>query len=145
MEELDIVDALARLSFLVQGVLTGIAAAQDLSVTQMRLLGILRDREPGMQELAGHLGLDKSSVSGLVDRAEKRGLVVRVPGAQDRRAVIVTMTAAGRALMTSLEQAATARLTALVAPLTAAQERTLAGLATKVVDAARTVGDDRVR
>src|SRR3954462_10769404 len=71
------VDVLVQLSFLVQGVLGRIAAEHDLSLTQVRLLGILRDRRPGMLELARHLGLDKSSMTGLVARAEKRGLVRR--------------------------------------------------------------------
>jgi DNA-binding MarR family transcriptional regulator len=58
-----------------------------------------------MQELARFLGLDKSSVTGLVDRAERRGLVVRAPSPADRRAVLVRLTDAGRALVgTAAEQ-----------------------------------------
>ena len=68
---LGFVDALVQLSFLVQSVLTKAAAGHALTLPQVRLLGILRDREPGMQQLARHLGLDKSSVTGLVDRAER--------------------------------------------------------------------------
>ncbi|GHF33280.1 hypothetical protein FHX82_005262 [Amycolatopsis bartoniae] len=50
-----------------------VAAEHELSVVQLRLLGVLRDRRPGMLELGAHLGLDKSSMTGLVSRAEKRG------------------------------------------------------------------------
>ncbi len=50
------------------------------SLTRVRLIGILRDREPGMLELAQHINLEKSSASGLIDRAERRGLVARTPG-----------------------------------------------------------------
>ena len=46
---------------------------------------MLRDRTPAMNELARLLGLDKSSISGLVDRAERRGLVIRIPSAEDKR------------------------------------------------------------
>ncbi|MFJ4784168.1 MarR family winged helix-turn-helix transcriptional regulator [Streptomyces sp. NPDC088794] len=95
---LNTVDALVQLSFLVQGVLTRVAAAHELSVVQVRLLGILRDRRPGMLELARHLGLDKSSMTGLVSRAEKRGLVSRVPSPHDGRGVLVSLTPAGREL-----------------------------------------------
>ena len=69
-EDPPLVDSLVQSSFLIQGALRRVAARQDLSVIQMRLLGILRDREPGTLLLSRLLGLDKSSVTGLVDRAE---------------------------------------------------------------------------
>src|ERR1700691_1163926 len=94
--DLGIVDALAQLSFLVQGTLVRHAATHDLSMIQTQLLGVLRDRVPTMQELARLLELDKSSVTGLVDRAERRGLVKRTPSIDDRRAVGVNLTSSGR-------------------------------------------------
>jgi MarR family transcriptional regulator, lower aerobic nicotinate degradation pathway regulator len=97
-EALSPADGLAQLSFLVQGMLERRARELDLSITQIRLLGVLRDRTPTMNELAGLLGLDKSSVTGLVDRAERRGLVARAPSATDRRAVLVRLTDRGRSL-----------------------------------------------
>jgi MarR family transcriptional regulator, lower aerobic nicotinate degradation pathway regulator len=75
------------------------AAERGLSIVQARLLGVLRDRKPTMNELARLLGLDKSSVTGLVDRAERRGLVIRVPSTTDRRAVLVSLTDDGRAFV----------------------------------------------
>ena len=97
--ELGPVDALAQLSFVIAGQLERRAAEHDLSPAAARLLGVLRDREPTMQELARFLELDKSSVTGLVDRAERRGLVTRVPSAADRRAVLVRLTGEGRSLI----------------------------------------------
>lgn len=94
--DLGIVDALAQLSFVLQATLSRHAAGQDLSIIQTRLLGILRDREPTMQELARLLELDKSSITGLVDRAEKRGLVQRTPSTDDRHAIRVKLTPLGR-------------------------------------------------
>jgi hypothetical protein len=44
MAELTTVDALAQVSFLVQGTLERRAAEHDCSLIQTRLLGILRDR-----------------------------------------------------------------------------------------------------
>jgi MarR family transcriptional regulator, lower aerobic nicotinate degradation pathway regulator len=98
-KQLSPVDGLAQLSFVVLGMLERRAAAHDLSIIQTRLLGVLRDRRPTMNELARLLGLDKSSVTGLVDRAERRGLVMRVPSTTDRRAVLVSLTDDGRALV----------------------------------------------
>ena len=99
--ELNPADGLAQLSFLIQGILERRAREHDLSVVQIRLLGVLRDRTPTMNELARLLGLDKSSVTGLVDRAERRGLVMRVPSAADRRAVLVSLTDHGRSLVSA--------------------------------------------
>jgi MarR family transcriptional regulator, lower aerobic nicotinate degradation pathway regulator len=98
---LGMVDGLAQLSFLIMGMLERRAAEHELSIAATRLLGVLRDREPTMNELARLLDLDKSSVTGLVDRAERRGLVARVPSAADRRAVHVTLTADGRSLVSA--------------------------------------------
>ena len=75
-----------------KGSLGRIAAAHDVSIVQTRLLGILRDRHPTIKELAGFLQLDKSSVTGLVDRAEERGLVERIASTVDRRSVQVILT-----------------------------------------------------
>ncbi|GII86182.1 hypothetical protein Ssi03_41720 [Sphaerisporangium siamense] len=90
-----LVEALVRSTFQVAGVLTRIGAERDLSLTQLRVLGILRDRRPRMTELAAFLGLDKSTLSGLIDRAERRGLVSRGKNPQDRRVIDVFLTPAG--------------------------------------------------
>lgn len=70
----------------------------DLSLTQLRVLAILRDREPMMVERAAHLGLERSAVSGPVDRAVRRGLVRRDASEKDGRAVRVALTPDGRRL-----------------------------------------------
>ena len=81
-------------------VLNRVAAEHDLSLTQLRVLAILRDGPRRMNVLAEHLGLERSTMSGLVDRAERRGLLSRrIPAAAaDGRAVEVVLTPAGRAL-----------------------------------------------
>ncbi len=91
-------DGLAQLSFLIHAILERRAREHDLSIIQVRLLGVLRDRTPTMNELARYLDLDKSSATGLVDRAQRRGLVVRAPSTTDRRAVLVSLTDHGRSV-----------------------------------------------
>jgi MarR family transcriptional regulator, lower aerobic nicotinate degradation pathway regulator len=131
-EDLTLVDSLVQSSFLIQGVMRRVAARQDLSVIQMRLLGILRDREPGILFLSRILELDKSSVTGLVDRAEKRGLVERVPDPDDGRAVRIRITRGGRAIVTAGAAEAEAEIKTVAAGLTDPQRRQLAGLLSRI-------------
>jgi DNA-binding MarR family transcriptional regulator len=133
VHKLGIVDALAQLSFVVQGALARVATEHDLSLVQTRLLGALRDRSPGMNELARHLELDKSSVTGLVDRAEQRGFVRRKASAADRRAIEVSITAAGRKLAHRVEAEFEQRVVSLVRILTATERAELSELASRIV------------
>jgi DNA-binding MarR family transcriptional regulator len=109
-----IVDALVQVSFAVLDLLTRSAAELDLSVTQVRLIGILRDRSPSMAALADYLGLDRSSVSGLIDRAERRGLVARRPSSDDARVTLVDLTPAGRDVGARLGDTVSARMETLL-------------------------------
>jgi DNA-binding MarR family transcriptional regulator len=136
--ELSTVDALAQTSFLVQGMLERRAGEHGFSLIQTRLLGVLRDREPTINGLARLLELDKSSVSGLVDRAERRGLVERRPSTVDRRSVLVGLTAEGRALAGEVSRRFEADIEAVLDPLTPAERSALRSMLSHVllVDAA---------
>jgi DNA-binding MarR family transcriptional regulator len=131
--DLGIVDGLVQLSFLIQEILSQAADRHDLSVAQLRLLGVLRDREPGMQELARYLKLDKSSVTGLIDRAQRRGLVRRAADPQDGRAVRVAATPAGQELAARGAAEIDRQLRDLVGALPEASQARLSELATAVV------------
>jgi DNA-binding MarR family transcriptional regulator len=128
-----LVDALVQLSFAVQDVLIRSASEHDLSVTQLRLLGILRDRTPAMATIADHLRLDRSSVSGLIDRAERRGLVSRSVSAHDARVTIVSITSAGLDVGRQLSATVTAGLEELAGHLSAAERRDIVRLAESVI------------
>jgi DNA-binding MarR family transcriptional regulator len=109
-----VMDRLIEVSFRITGMLTRIAAETDLSLTQLRLVAILRDRRPRMAELAEYLGLDRSTISGLIDRAVARGIVERSGNPGDGRVVHIQLTEAGRHLADRL----TADMAAAVAKLT---------------------------
>jgi DNA-binding MarR family transcriptional regulator len=49
-----------------------------------------------MSDLAGLLGIERAALTGLADRAERRGLVARTAVPGDRRAVSVALTPQGR-------------------------------------------------
>jgi DNA-binding MarR family transcriptional regulator len=70
-----------------------------ISVTECYALEALdRDGPLTLNELAGHLYLDKSTVSRAVDGMERKGLLTRLPHAGDRRAVQLEVTSRGRGL-----------------------------------------------
>jgi DNA-binding MarR family transcriptional regulator len=138
-ENLGIVDGLAQLSFLVQHELGQVAAEHGLSIIQLRLLGVLRDRTPGMQELARHLGLDKSSMTGLVDRAERRNLVQRIPAPHDGRGIQVSLTEQGHELARACTAEVNRRIQDLTSVLTQAQRGQLSRMATILVGGHATV------
>jgi hypothetical protein len=56
---------------------------EDLSLAQLRALATLRDRRPRMASLAAGLGLDRSTVTGLIARAEQRGPLRRTAAIDD--------------------------------------------------------------
>lgn len=67
----------------------------DMNLTgpQGMLLGILiHDGEMKISDLSEKLGLSNSTVSGIIDRLEKQGLVERVRSKEDRRVVYVNVT-----------------------------------------------------
>ena len=126
-------DTLVLLSFSVQDVLARVAARYDVSVTQVRLFGTLRDREPTMSDLKDHLALEKSSVRGLIDRAERRGLVVRTTGHPDGRTVHVRLTEQGAELAARFAGEVYAELETLLAPLSDREQRRLSQLADAIL------------
>lgn len=133
-----LIDALARTSFAVMGVLNRIGSEHDLSLTQIRVLAILEDRRCKMRELADYLGLDKSTISGLVERGEKRGLIQRAPNLDDRRAVEVFLTTEGARLAeTGRTEIATA-LWPMIGQLDQSQARQLTVLLEEVLARSRT-------
>ena len=129
-----LVDALVMTSFATMAVLNRIAAEHDLSLTQLRVLAILRDRRVKMSELTNFLGLDKSTVSGLVDRAEKRGLLQRAPNPHDGRGVDVFLAPSGMRLAERGVAQAAQSLSPMPSALTPAEGRRVATLLERMLD-----------
>lgn len=126
-------DALVQVSFVLMAALTEVAAEHDLSLTQLRMLGILRDREPTMADLATFTGLERSTISGLIDRAAQRGLVIRTADPRDGRSVRVGLAKQGRALVPEVTAAIGDRIKPLTRQLSAAEQKRLIALLTKAL------------
>jgi DNA-binding MarR family transcriptional regulator len=130
----DVMDSLVQASFSVVALLSEMAAAHDLSLTQLRVLAILRDREPKMAQLAAHLGLERSSVSGLIDRAVQRGFVRRDASSDDGRAVRVSLTPDGQRLASVLTEEIGGRITPMTRGLGPADQKRLSTLLNRVLE-----------
>ncbi len=104
----------------------------DLTTQQLWLLSRL-DEDEGVPigTLAEVLQCHSSNVTGLVDRLETRGLVVRQPDVTDRRVKLVVLTPEGRALRGKLLEIARRPPEALTDRLDAEQLQTLNDLLAK--------------
>jgi DNA-binding MarR family transcriptional regulator len=127
-EQAALTDALVQATFMTMAVLNSVAADNDLSLTQLRVLAILRDRRVRMSSLAAYLGLDRSTMSGLIERAEKRGLAARAPAPGDGRAVDVFLTQGGDELADALRVRIEQELAPATDRLAPAQRRQLRAL-----------------
>jgi DNA-binding MarR family transcriptional regulator len=132
-EDLGVVAGLVRASFLVNAVYAESAREYGLTVQQGQLLCVLMAQPYGMGELGATLGLEKSSLTGLVDRAVRRELVRREPDPDDRRAVRVVLTTEGRELAEDFYAATCRRVDQLADGLAGPDRDRLAALLGRVV------------
>jgi DNA-binding MarR family transcriptional regulator len=115
--ELDVASGLMQLTTLVQGIYARVSERHDLTPVQARLLCVLLDGPRGMAELAQCFGVEKAALTGLMDRAERRGLARRSPVPGDRRALQVTLTETGHRAAAAFHAAVGAELTSLTSSL----------------------------
>src|SRR5215471_10302285 len=111
--QMDVVTALVRSAFLVNAVYAESGREHGLTPQQGQLLCVLMTQPYGMRELGTMLGLAKSSLTGLVDRTERNGLVRREPDPQDQRAVLVALTPRGSRLAERFYEEACRRIDTL--------------------------------
>ena len=79
-------------------------AEHDITPPQLILLTCLGDNDGQKpRELAEQVCLDSSSLTGLLDRMEKAGLLIRRPDPSDRRSLRIYLTDLGRRRLEKLE------------------------------------------
>lgn len=72
-------------------------AGCPVNVRELSVLLLLDGREPeSQQQAAERLGVDRTTMVGLLDGLESKGLLTRQPDVADRRRNVVVLTAAGR-------------------------------------------------
>ena len=117
-------------------------AAEETTIAQYRALVVLASRgTQRMVDLAGALDVAPSTAGRMCDRMVRKGLVRRHRARADRRAVLVSITAAGRTVVDD----ATARRRKLIAEilgkLPLARQRSMAGALAAFANAAGEVPD----
>lgn len=86
------------------------------------------------RSLARHIGLDTSTVAGVVDRLEARGLMLRATSPTDRRVRLLRLTPEGEALLAEVVPAMQRAQAKILAPLPAAQRREFMRMLRQLVD-----------
>lgn len=86
----------------------------DLSPGQVGLL-VLIERNPGITavKLAGAIGMDKSSLTPVLNKLEKRGLVTRSRSSADKRSFHIALTDHGQVFLADMLRAVIAHETRL--------------------------------
>ena len=99
---------MARASYLISAQFQRHLAARGIRTSVWRILATLAGTSGRtIGELADEMILQQPTVTKIVDRLEKDGLIERGSSANDRRQVIVQLTPRGVALISSLQKEAT--------------------------------------
>jgi len=132
-------DALA----LAEPIQAGLWQLAHLTLTQVSVLRHLRSGPQTAGRLAELAGLSATSVSRLVERLEKRGLVSRSRDAEDRRIVEVQLEPAGERLLGEAKVFRGSDLHHAVEAMSADERRRLTASLTRLVELTRELAIER--
>ncbi len=114
-------------------------ARGNVSFPQYCLLGFLREqKELSMSEIAQRMGHSTAASTGLVDRLEKLGHVRRAHGKEDRRKILVQITASGAALTAEVRDDMVSNLLKMMAALDSREQKTWLQIYEKIFTYCRT-------
>jgi DNA-binding MarR family transcriptional regulator len=114
-------------------------ADHDVTPSQVRAIRVLAAHEPGSggvraKELAERLKIAPRSATEVIDALEDKGLVSRSPDPGDRRATLVALTDAGRALAEEVRRTRGVESERIFDRLTASEREHLARILAKLQD-----------
>ena len=108
--------------------------ATGVNVREFTVLLLLSSRGPeSQQQAARRLGVDRTTMVGLLDSLEGKGLVARQPDPADRRRNVVVLTDAGRKTLKDARAASDRAERKLLADLSAAESDQLRELLARIV------------
>ncbi|HVF32188.1 MAG TPA: MarR family transcriptional regulator [Acidimicrobiales bacterium] len=96
--------SIAQLARVVENSLGG------LTLSAYRILSLVAEGNERSSQIAGRLALARPTISNAVDQLVERGLLRRGANAEDRRAVVLTVTDDGRAAIGEADRAIAQRL-----------------------------------
>lgn len=117
----------------------------DLTFPQFGVLRVVGEAEPGgikLSDIGDKLFVSCGNVTGLVDRLEEMGLVVRTPHPDDRRALLAKLTPEGRTVFDEIVPPHRARVKRLLSCLSEQERETLNELMSRVAAQADSVAEE---
>ena len=129
-----------RLTYLFKRALLDLEALHEqhlgpsgISARELAVLLFLDGREPeSQQQAAARMGIDRTTMVGLLDALESKALVARRPDAADRRRNVVVLTDAGRSTLRAATRASDAAERELLSALDDDEAAHLRALLTRV-------------
>jgi DNA-binding MarR family transcriptional regulator len=120
------------------------AAAEETTIAQYRALVVLASRgSQRVTDLAAALDVAPSTAGRMCDRLVRKGLVRRHRGRSDRRAVLVAITAAGRAVVDQATARRRELISAILARLPEQAQHEVAGGLRAFAEAAGEIPDSQ--
>ncbi|MFG1815767.1 MarR family winged helix-turn-helix transcriptional regulator [Kribbella sp. NPDC049174] len=132
-QDAELAGALVQTMHVLQDLYAETSRPLGLTPQQAHLLCVLLGGPLGMTELSRILSIERSSLTSMVDRLERRDLVARIPNPTDRRACQIELTDPGLALANDAHIAFTTRIEDLTADLSPTARRTLTTTLTSIV------------
>jgi DNA-binding MarR family transcriptional regulator len=115
----------------------------DLTGPQIHVVACLAvaGKPMPMAELGHRICASAPTMTGVIDRLERQGLVSRERDDADRRVVLIALTASGHTAFRTLEEDAGVKITRLLSCLSSDERETFVRLIGRIVDALATKGD----
>jgi DNA-binding MarR family transcriptional regulator len=99
-----------------------------LTISQLRVLHLLREHPASCGQVAEHLGITASTATALIERIVRRGLVERAAREGDRRVTDLRLTESGRRLLEEKDRGQRGVITESIGELAGEDRERLAGL-----------------
>lgn len=127
---------IARLASAMREQFNQALAEHDVTWPQWMILNVLHHKlAVTPAQIADNIGVDRSAVTRLVDRLEKKGMVARSFDGLDRRSIQIVMTTEGRRLVTQINTAAKEHQDSFMSQLPSTECRGLKGNIQKLLRA----------
>jgi DNA-binding MarR family transcriptional regulator len=100
-------------------------------------------KSPGLDQrtLAAAIRFDTSTIGGVIDRLEKRGLVVRSASPTDRRVRLLELTREGETVLAAMQPDVQTAQIAMLAPLSESERMQFIALTKKILAANESISD----